>query len=89
MAVDQVFGGPRGHTFDLMTLDSNAPMGKDGRPLPHFSPFPSPCSVGVNLFCQDLRSVSHMCNLYVFPPYGLIGPVLRFFCMDSRSPLQL
>ena len=61
-----------------MALDSNAPMGKDGRPLPHFSPFPSPCSVGVNLFCQDLRSVSHMSNPYVFPPYGLIGPVLRF-----------
>ena len=74
----RLLGGSTGHTFDLMALDSNAPMGKDGRPLPHFSPFPSPCSVGVNLFCQDLRSVSQMSNPYVFPPYGLIGPVLRF-----------
>lgn len=38
-AVVQAFGGSTGHTFDLMALDSNAPMGKDGRPLPRFSPF--------------------------------------------------
>jgi len=41
-AVDQAFGGSTGHTFDLMALDSNAPMGKDGRPLPHFPLFRGP-----------------------------------------------
>ena len=77
-AVDQAFGGSGGHSFDLMALDSNAPMGRNGIPLPHFTPFLSPCSAGVNLFCQDLRSVSQMSNPYVFPPFGLIGPVLKF-----------
>ena len=41
-AVDQAFVGSTGHTFDLMALDSNAPMGRDGRHLPHFSPFSNP-----------------------------------------------
>ena len=72
--MDQAFGGSDGHSFDLMALDSNAPMGRNGIPLPHFTPFRSPCSAGVNLFCQDLRSVSQMSNPYVFPPFGLIGP---------------
>ena len=67
-----------GHSFDLMALDLNAMRGKDGLPLPHLSPFPSPCSEGVNLFCQDLRSARHMSNPYVFPPFRLIGPELRF-----------
>lgn len=75
--VGQAFGGKTGHFFDLMALDSNAMRGKDGLPLPHFSPFPSPCSKGVNIFCQDLRSARHMSNPY-FPPFGLNGPVLRF-----------
>ena len=57
--VDQAFGGSIGHSFDLMALDSNAMSGKNGLPLSHFSPFPSPCSEGVNLFCQDLRSARH------------------------------
>ena len=61
-----------------MALDSNTMMGKDGLHLPHFSPFLSPCSQGVNLFSQDLSSARHMSNPYVFPPFGLIGPVLKF-----------
>lgn len=34
--------------------------------------------MGVNLFCQDLRSARQMSNPYVFPPFGLISPILRF-----------
>ena len=76
--MDPAFGGSTGHSFHIMALDSNGIRGKDALPLPHFSAFQSPCSDGVNLFCQDLRSVRHMSNPYVFPPLGLIGPILRF-----------
>ena len=41
-AFDRAFGCAHGHSFDLMALDSNAVRGRDGRALPHFSPFPSP-----------------------------------------------
>ena len=74
----RLLGGQADTPLILMALDSNAPMGRNGIPLPHFTPFLSPCSAGVNLFCQDLRSVSQMSNPYVFPPFGLIGPVLKF-----------
>ena len=37
--VKQSVGGTCGHSFDLMALDSNAVIGLDGSPLPHFTPF--------------------------------------------------
>ena len=49
--VNQAFGGSTSHSFDLIALVSNAMRGKDGLLFPNFSPFPSPCSEGVNLFC--------------------------------------
>ena len=52
--IQKEFGGPGGHTFDLMVLDSNAMKDKSGNSLPHFTPGPSPGSSGVNLFTQDL-----------------------------------
>ena len=76
--VQDAFGGTVGHTIDLMALDSNVVCGKDSLPLPHFTPFPSRGSQGVNLFSQDLGLAENMCNPYVFPPFGLIGPVLRY-----------
>ena len=76
--VEQAFGGVTGHTFDLMALDSNAVIGRDGVQLPHFSPSLSPRSQAVNLFCQDLGKMDNMYNPYVFPPFGLLGPVLKF-----------
>ena len=76
--LDEAFGGEFGHSFDLMALDSNVPRGRNGFPLPHFTPSPSPHSDGVNLFSQDLLSTSNMSNPYVFPPFNLIGPVLKF-----------
>ena len=63
------------HTFDLMALDSNAQIGCSGSPLPHFTPFPTPGSRGVNVFAQDLASQE---NAYVFPLFMLVGPLLRF-----------
>ena len=76
--VEQAFGGVTGHTFDLMALDSNAVIGRDGVQLPHFSPILSPRSQGVNLFCQDLGERDNMSNPYVFPPFALLSPVLKF-----------
>lgn len=76
-AIDRVFSGAHGHSFDVMALDSSAVRGRDGCSLPHFSTFPSPQSRGVNNFCHDLRAMDCMSNLYVFPPFSLIGAVLK------------
>ncbi|KAJ8313185.1 hypothetical protein KUTeg_009265, partial [Tegillarca granosa] len=55
------------HTVDLMALDSNVMLGIDGKKLKHFTPFPSPLPNGDET------------NPYVFPPFGLISPVLNYF----------
>ena len=87
-AVEHAFGGVTGHSFDLMALDSNAVLGKDGKPLLHFTPHPSPFSAGVKLFCQDLTRIIEMSNSYIFPPFGLIGPVLKFL-LPFRIPFTI
>ena len=63
------------HTVDLMSLDSNVMRDGAGVPLRHFSPFPTPFSAGVNIFSQDI-SVEK--NPYVFPPFCMVAPVLRY-----------
>ena len=70
------------HTFDLMTLDSNVQIGCSGSPLPHFTAFPTPGSRGVNVFAQNVASQE---NAYVFPPFILVGPLLRFLGKASFS----
>ena len=78
--VQRVFGGPRGHTCDLVALDSNAQWDNNGIPLLHITPVPTPQAMGVNLFTQDITwvksSVFESC--YVFPQFLLIGSVLKF-----------
>ena len=77
--VQAEFGGEKGHTLDLMALDSNVMRDRLGRPLKHFTPYPTPGSAGVNVFNQDLRDCDGvMVNAYVFPPFALIFPLLRF-----------
>lgn len=77
--VQSEFGGEGGHSCDLMSLDSNVMTDFSGSPLPHFSPFPSPEALAVNLFAQDLtRYASIMVRPYVFPPLVMVGPLLRF-----------
>ena len=77
------------HSFDLMALDSNVQLNKLGSPLPHFTPWPTPLSNGVNLFAQDLNDESlDMRNPYVFPPFCLIAPVLRFL-FQFRVPFTI
>jgi hypothetical protein len=63
------------HTVDLMSLDSNVMVDMQGKPLRHFTPFPTPGSSGVNLFATDIK---HERNPYVFPPIIMISPVLKF-----------
>lgn len=63
------------HSIDLMALDANAQPDSSGTPLKHFTPFASPASHGVNLFAQHLSCAE---NAYVFPPFVMVGPVLRF-----------
>ena len=79
------FGGSLGHSVDLMALDSNAQSDGGGVILPHFTPYPTPLSSGVDFFGQDFsQSVSKPLfrNPYIFPPILLIGPdtcVLRSY----------
>ena len=65
--VQNEFGGHWGHTWNLMALDSNVMTDRDGSPLPHFTPHPSPQYCGVNVFGQYLSSGA---------PF--FGPSLRF-----------
>ena len=87
--VQDEFGGKNGHNLDLMSLDSNVMRDMDGGRLRHFTPFPTPDSAGVNVFNQDLSICDGVVvNAYVFPPFGLILPLLRF-SMDQNSVVTL
>ena len=85
--VQQEFGGPKGHTCDLMALDSNAMTDQDGSLLPHFYAPP----VAAILWCQFLcaRSIkwSPVSGVPLrFPAsLSLMGPVLRFLRSHGRS----
>lgn len=80
--VQKAFGGPQGHNVDLMALDSNAMKSREGEPLPHFTPYPTPGSAGVNVFSQTLEK--HL-NYYVFPPFCLLLVVLRYIEVQGVS----
>ena len=67
------FFGP--HSFDLMSLDSNCQKDRHGAPLPHFTPWSTPESSGVNAFSKPLPPGQ---NVYVFPPFMLVGPLIRY-----------
>lgn len=56
-SVQTEFGGPGGHTFGLMALDSNAMKDKSRDSLPHFTPGPSLGSSGVNIFAKAPNKV--------------------------------
>ncbi|KAK3744016.1 hypothetical protein QZH41_004826 [Actinostola sp. cb2023] len=72
LRVEQLFGP---HTIDLMALDSNTQLDVNGNPLKHFSPWFTPLSAGVNVFAQVIDGLE---NAYVFPPFVLVAPLLRF-----------
>ena len=68
--VERLFGP---HTFDLMSLDSNCQRNRVGLRLPHFTPCATPESSGI--FAHSLP-LDH--NIYVFPPFVLIAPFLKY-----------
>ncbi|XP_015752404.1 PREDICTED: uncharacterized protein LOC107332195 [Acropora digitifera] len=77
--IQREFGGFMGHTFDLISLDSNVPKDCFGNSLPHFTPVPSPGSAGVNFFAQDLTTFGPLMQCpYIFPPPVLVFPVLSY-----------
>lgn len=64
------------YSVDLMSLDSNVMKDEFGKSLKHFTPYPKPFSAGVNVSSHRLENEK---NPYVFPPFGLIFPLLKFF----------
>ena len=83
--LQSAFGGPLGHSVDLMALPSNVQSSMSGSALPFFSPYPVPGSSGTNVFAQ--RPPLHrdlFANPYAFPPF-LIPDLLRFL---SNSGIQ-
>ena len=64
------------HSFDLMALDSNCRRDRSGLKLPHYSPWPTPASEGVNAFLQPIP-LEH--NIYAFLPFVLLGTLWKYF----------
>ena len=71
--VDSTFGP---YTFYLMAIPSNVMKNHYGENLKFFSSHPVPSSSGIDIFTQLMSSNE---NYYAFPPFVLIGPLLRFF----------
>lgn len=70
--VEQMFGP---HSIDLLALPSNARRDRSGRLLRFFAPTPCHESAGTNVFSQSIAPFE---NAYVFPPFVLVSPLLRF-----------
>ena len=68
-------------------VDSNCQKYRSGNPLPHFTPWPTPGSAGVNVFANSLPARQ---NIYIFLPFVLIGPLLRYiFSQDFHDAFTL
>ena len=68
-----------------MSLDSNVQFDEKGVPLRHFMPFYTPMSSGINVFAQV---ISRDENAYVFPPFVMMGPLLKFL-LQARIPVTI
>ena len=71
------------HSVDLMAIPSNVKRSRDVEKLKFFSPHPCKESSGANVFAQNLSMDE---NYYVFPPFVLIGSLIRFL---KRSPVRV
>ncbi len=81
--LEQKFGP---HTFDMMSLDSNAMKDKNGHVLPHYTPWPLPDSSGVNVLSQVLSDTE---NYYCFPPFCMVDAVIGFLLNECKRPLRV
>ena len=70
--VEDAFGP---HSIDLMAVESNVMLDRNQNRLKYYTPFPMKSAAGVNVFSQDLSREE---NAYVFPPFCLVSPVLKF-----------
>jgi hypothetical protein len=70
--VDSAFGP---HSIDLMAIPENVRLDVAGRPLRFYSLLPCVGSAGTNIFSQEIAADK---NAYVFPPFNLIGPLLKY-----------
>lgn len=87
--VQAEFGGFQGHNLDLMSLDVNSQCDKNGARLRHYTPYPTPGSAAVNVFNQDLSDCDGIrVRAYVFPPFSLISPLLRFI-INQRAVVTM
>ena len=62
------------HSIDLMALPSNVRRDSSGRPLRSLLQLPCAQAEGTNVFAQSIAPSE---NAYVFPPFILVGPILR------------
>ena len=60
---------------DLMTLDSNCQKELRGNAHPHYAPWPTSGSDGVNVFANPLPA-GHSINAFL--PFVLLGQLLRY-----------
>ena len=62
-----------------MSIDSDVQCDQDGKPLPHFTPYPTPASLGEDVFSQDLHNCDGLeTNVYCFPPFTFMKALLSF-----------
>ena len=78
--VQILYGGPKGHSVDLMARASNVQTDLSGKPLPFFSESPLVNALGVNVFAQspNLYRPEIFSNPCVFPPICLIPKVFKY-----------
>ena len=70
-----------------MSLYSNCQRDRIGNALPHFTTWPTRGSAEVNVFAKPLPARQ---NIYVFPHFVLIGPLLRYiFSHDFHDVFTL
>lgn len=75
--VERVYGP---HTVDLMAIPSNVRKDRHEKPLKFFAPYPCVGSSGSNVFAQDISLHE---NAYTFPPFTLVGPLLKFLATSG------
>ena len=87
--LQDAFGGPDGHSVDLMALPSNVMRSSSGAMLPFFSPHATPGCSGVNLFSQspDIHPPRLFPCPYVFRRFAS-SPMFSASCphLQSRLP---
>lgn len=76
----QYLFGP--HKLDMFSIDSNTMLDEDGKSLPHFTPFPTPFSSGVDAFAQKYELGE---RYYAFPPFCLIPTGVNFILQERLS----